>query len=867
MKFQKSKLAAILVTALMIISIGTALISTTSAATTFETYAFITTMPHTVGVGQTITIYFWVDKIFPGANMTNDYRFHDWKLVITLPDNTTETKTFETIDDTTSNQAYRYTPTQVGTYEVTFYFPETYVNKTSHPSNNNDVYRATTATCTFNVQEEPISTYPGSYPLPTEYWSRPIYGENPDWYTISSNWLGTGAPGYQWLSSNLGGNGQIYPTDAVGSLTNHVVWTKSLQSGGVVGGDLFEIKGNTYFDGSAYFVRYQNPIIVNGYIYYTEPLSYTDNAGGDTVCVDLRTGEEIWRSSERGWSGTLSFALIWDPENPNQHGVYNALLVSTSGSTWRFFDADTGKALFNTTGVPSGVKAAGPNNEYIIYVTQNTTDGWTISQWNSTNLWSQGTTGTTSNLGKVVAANTANRFDWANISITYNGREFLARSQSFRVLSAKYGDYLLCMNGTFPSTGTNSFIGSTTPINDPYTYFLVNLNETKGDIGRVLWYNTIQQSKNATIVWSGVDTTNRVFVENVREGIYWVAYSLDTGKQVWTTEKYPQTAMDYYGSQASGSLTNSFYNGRMYSSAYGGILYCYDTRDGSLLWTYGNGGPGNSTDSGFEVPGNYPTFISGYGQDVVYTVTSEHTIQTPIYKGAVARAINATTGEEIWKLSSYCNEFTAPVYALADGYNTWFNGYDNCIYVVGRGTSKTTVSAPSESITLGRSLVITGTVTDTSAGASQHEIAARFPNGLPVSSDASMESWMGYVYQDKPAPTDFTGVEVTISVIDANSNYRIIGTTTTDINGFYSLQWTPDIPGKYTVIATFAGTDGYWPSKAVAAFAVDEVATPTPVPTQTPSAADLYFIPAVAALAILIVVIGLAVILMMKKHP
>lgn len=870
MKTQSSKLTAILIAALMLVSIGTALISTTTAATTLDTYAFITTAPHTVGVGQKITIYFWVDKIFPSAGMANDYRFHDWKLVITLPDNTTETKTFETIADTTSNQGYGYTPTQVGTYQATFYFPETYVNKTSHNSalaSANDVYKAANATCTFTVQEEPISSYPGSYPLPTEYWTRPIYGENPDWYTISSNWLGTGAPGYLWNSINLGGNGQIYPTDAVGSLTNHIMWTKSLQSGGVVGGDLFDIKGNTYFDGSAYFVRYENPIVVNGYIYYTEPLSYTAKAGGDTVCVDLRTGAEIWRSSELGWSGALSFALIWDAENPNQHGVYNALLVATSGSTWRFYDADTGKALFNATNVPSGAKAAGPNNEYVIYVTQNTTDGWTISQWNSTNLWSQGGTGTTANTG-TVNANTAARFNWANVSITYNGREFLSRSQSFRVLSAQYGDYLLCMNGTFPSTGTNSFIGSTTPINDPYTYFLVNLNESKGDIGRVMWYNTIQQSKNETIVWSGVDTTNRVFVENVREEIYWVGYSLDTGKQIWTTEEYPQTAMDYYGSQASGSLSNSYYNGRMYSAAYGGIVYCYDTTDGSLLWTYGNGGEGNSTDSGFEVPGNYPTFISGYGQDVVYTVTSEHTIQTPIYKGAVARAINATTGEEIWKLSSYCNEFTAPVYALADGYNTWFNGYDNSIYVVGRGPSKTTVSAPGESITFGKSLVITGTVTDISAGASQNEVAARFPNGLPVSSDASMENWMGYVYQDKPAPTDFSGVEVTINVIDANGNYRTIGTTTTDINGFYSLQWTPDIEGKYTVIANFAGTNGYWPSKAVTAFAVDEAAaTPTPVPTQAPSAADLYFIPAVAALAIIMVVIGLAIIMIMKKHP
>ena len=31
-------------------------------------------------------------------------------------------------------------------------------------------------------------------------------------------------------------------------------------------------------------------------------------------------------------------------------------------------------------------------------------------------------------------------------------------------------------------------------------------------------------------------------------------------------------------------------------------------------------------------------------------------------------------------------------YAMADGYNTWFNGYDDQIYVVGRGPSDTTVS-------------------------------------------------------------------------------------------------------------------------------------------------------------------------------
>ena len=61
----------------------------------------------------------------------------------------------------------------------------------------------------------------------------------------------------------------MFPTDAVGPLTGHIMWTKPLQSGGVVGGNNYDIKGNTYFEGSAYIQRYMNPIIVNGKIYYS----------------------------------------------------------------------------------------------------------------------------------------------------------------------------------------------------------------------------------------------------------------------------------------------------------------------------------------------------------------------------------------------------------------------------------------------------------------------------------------------------------------------------------------------------------------------------------------------------------------------
>ena len=86
----------------------------------------------------------------------------------------------------------------------------------------------------------------------------------------------------------------------------------------------------------------------------------------------------------------------------------------------------------------------------------------------------------------------------------------------------------------------------------------------------------------------------------------------------------------------------------------------------------------------------------------------------------------------------------------------------------------------------------------------------------------------------KGRPTNTTGVPVTLSVVDANRNYREIGTTTTT-DGFFSFNWKPDIEGQYTVYASFGGSESYWPSHAVTAFSVDPAA-PTPAPTAAPAA-------------------------------
>jgi hypothetical protein len=202
---------------------------------------------------------------------------------------------------------------------------------------------------------------------------------------------------------------------------------------------------------------------------------------------------------------------------------------------------------------------------------------------------------------------------------------------------------------------------------------------------------------------------------------------------------------------------------------------------------------------------------------------------------------------------------------VADGFFVFLNCYDMQIYTVGKGPSAITVETPLAAITQGSSLVIQGTVTDISAGTRQNEQAARFPNGVPAVSDASQSAWMEYVYMQKPRPTNATGVPITLSVVDANGNYRTIGTTTSN-DGFFSLNWKPDIEGQYTVYASFAGSESYWPSHAVTSFAVDPAApTPTPAPAAQPlPPIETYFIVAIVLIVIAIAIVG---ILILRKRP
>ena len=865
------------------------------------TFAYINAAPNPVGVGQQVLVVFWLDKTFdPSIAVSNDWRFHNYNLTVIAPNGDVNSTIFPYISDTTSSQFITYTPNQVGNYTLIFNFPGQAYNQYDHNPASvlvNDMYLPSSASVTLDVQSTPLPAAISSFPLPADYWTRPIYGENNLWWTIASNWLGGGAPGYAGFSMPES-NQQSFIPDAIGPLTGHVMWTKPLQSGGVVGGNNFVIPGDTYFEGSAYNQRFANPIVLNGKLYYTEPVSFTGvpnngfGAGspyGPTDCVDLRTGQLIWSRSD---VPALSFGYIYDVQDPNQHGVYPAILFTSNFG--EAFDADTGDWLFNVTNVPSGTEAMGVNGEQLRYVLTNTgtpaSPNWSLGEWNSSKLWSYNyppnlsptlTGFVTTPSGTAVDASISNqsnpsvRYDWS-VSLPFANPMPLAfnpfgPSYPFTVFAAFYDNMLLCYNGTLPGVSTSLAVSASST---PYTYFAIDVNTTHSTFGQVLWWNTLPAPPGNVTVLTGVaDPTVGVFTEAYRETRQWVGYSMATGQKLWGPTA-SQTAFDYYGNTGISYVQGVAAYGKLYSSQYGGILYCYDLSTGNLLWTYGTGGEGNSTFSSFYTAYNhYPTFVTAIGNGVVYLITSEHTATSPIYKGALTRAVNATNGSEIWTLSDYTSYLAGPAtsptsYAIADGYATFFNGYDDQIYSVGRGPSSTTVTAGPKFTRLGDNVVIEGTVMDVSAGTKQNEQAADFPNGVPCPSDASMKDWMGYVYQQKPEPTNFTGVQVSLTVVDPNNNTFNVATPTTTLDGTYSYVYTPTVPGTYTMYATFSGTNGYWSSLAMTTFDVGSATTSaTPAVSNAPASnTNTYVIGSAIAIIIVLIIIGALNLLSMKKR-
>jgi len=841
----KNKPTATLIALFLMLSIATTLValpnaSAHSPAWNIPTYAYITVSPSPVGVNQPATIVWWLDKLPPTAAGFAGDRWTHVTIAVTKPDGTKDNLGPFT-SDPVGGSYYVYTPTQTGTYTLVLNFPGQ-VASLYNPSNGlagspsayvGDNFQASTATTTLTVQTTPISAVP-DFPLPTNYWIRPIEGQNQNWASIASNFLSG--------SAITAGH---YQPDGIAPNSAHVMWTKPLEDGGVVGGSTTLPYGMTFYDGTNYENKFADPIIMDGRLYYTLPLSdnqpggFNTVAGGGYTCVDMATGQTIWTRTDLGNTITApSFGQLYDYESPNQHGVIpNGYLWSTNENpfaalfgipsgptTWQAYDPLTGNWLFNLTGIPAGTETRGTQGEILRYVL-NTQGNW-LGLWNDTaalaETASMGPTDTTSTnayqwrpIGKSIDASTA--YSW-NVTIP-------ALAPGSSIIAAFYNDEILV------STPLFGFLSFGTP-----AFTTVSAISVKaGTIGHVQWtVNIPAPSGNQTRSFVEADTTARALVYFDKETISYTAYSMDTGQKLWGPSP-SENPWDYYSGAGGALTTTATANGKLYSTGYSGILYCYDLTSGKLLWNY-------SAPSGLETPyTGYPLGISGIADGKIYLETNEHSCNAPYWKGALVRCVNTTNGAEVWTLyghgaSTYGNAGSA----LADGYYVYLNNYDMQVYCIGKGPIEVTVDAPTTAVTLGQSLIIRGIVTDQAAGAKKL-VADNLFNTVPAVSDASVRSWMEYLYMQKPMPTNATGVIVHLTALDSNGNTEDLGHVTSDTGGLYSLMWTPPITGKYTITATFEGSNSYWPSSAETAIGVtaapasSPAAVVTPPPTQQPT--------------------------------
>ena len=155
--------------------------------------------------------------------------------------------------------------------------------------------------------------------------------------------------------------------------------------------------------------------------------------------------------------------------------------------------------------------------------------------------------------------------------------------------------------------------------------------------------------------------------------------------------------------------------------------------------------------------------------------------------------------------------------------------------------------------------MITGTVTDQTPNAAL--------KGTPAVSDADQGIWMEYMIQHNVAnqPTS-TGVPVIHKRIDPNGNSIHIGRRhkrqKRRLQLLVHIKRSRRIPDHSNLRRITA----YGPSSAGTALAISAAAA-TPAPTATPaqSVADQYFVPAIAGLFVLIIIVAIVLALLMLR--
>jgi hypothetical protein len=812
---------------------------------TVPTFAYVSVSPTTIGVGQQALIVMWLNTYPPTASGPYGDRWKGYTVDITKPDGSKQSLGPFTSDPVGSYYS-GFAPDQVGVYKFVFSFPGQKVTGEPFPPEGvpqfgtvsiNDTYSPSTSQPAYlTVQQEKIPEYQDT-PLPTGYWERPIYGANRLWYNAAGNWL-AGAAQTNGATTNY----------AYGSAPEspHILWARPYWSGGIMDTRTGDIG---YYTGMSY-ESYGTPIIImEGKLWYAvqTPPRY------GYYCVDLYTGQTVYFQNTTGPvsgarsgsgfnpSGSIpygipSFGQIYNYDSPNQHGGFPYFWVTNTGksNTWDMYDAFTGNYIcsINNTNLASGTAVYGKDGSILRYNIRNlgtsANPDYHLQVWNTSQaIWYDSViVGSGSTMAGTIL------WTWRpHLNFTFDGRNgYSLDVPTINIAGA--GSIRAVREDQFiigGSPGSNNEDGITKG-----QIWCISLE--KGKEGTLLWNQTFtppSSAGNLSISMGTVDPEDGVFFFEESKTLRRWGYSLD-GTMLWGPSQ-PEAQWNYYG------MSDTIYDGKLLSYGYGGTLLAYNVTTGNIIWNWTSGSIGTETPYG-----NAPLSMGTVADGKLYLYSTEHSPTMPLRRDAFLWCVNATDGNLIWKIQCWAS---GP--KIADGRLVVLDSFDNQIYCYGKGPSATTIYIQNDVVTEGNTVLLKGTVTDQSpSGKLNTNYDLNMPlKDTPAISDADMEAWMEYLFQQRPIPQDATGVPVHLTAIDPNGNYQDIGTTTSDIAGNYALSWTPPVPGTYQATATFEGSASYGSSFGTTYFTVTpktaaspELTTPPPViptetttPLQTPS--------------------------------
>jgi outer membrane protein assembly factor BamB len=711
-----------------------------------DAWAFLSMRPYpVVGLGQTLLINAWVTP--PPINGIDYYEGY----MFTFNSPSGKSFTVGPMDSETPATVWFDLPlTELGEWTIKFDFPGDHI---SLPAS---------ITRKIIVQPEWVPTYPDT-PLPTEEWTFPINVENREWRNIAGPW-------YQSNYNASGGGWNPY-TEA--PKTAHVLW--KLPSTGQIGGYMglphsIQTGGGVeaYGAGDAGIFTSSPPSIrtvMAGRGYYT--------ASGNIICVDMRTGEQIW-------SVPGSF-------NAGAREGRTAYLYSF-GTRLIKYDAITGAVALNTTGLSSAMYV----HPHVYSSSAGRIIKWTVE-------------GTSTNF--------TTRIIW---NITDN---MPSTSSSYSVISS---------NNMWVARFTNPYDAATALFNNVTG---LNLDTGTYQYAYAPYYTptdpTTWMYRQGPAIGAGYGLVYFAAIPHENNGMGYQAINASTGKIVWTSE-----AADYPWGNFWAYLPQACAYGMTYGLSYSGV-YAFNMTNGKIVWHY------SATDTFNEEPYSsnidaktnqtYASYSFGstgpvVGGGIVFAPNTEHS-PTFIYRGQQLHAIDASTGNKVW---SILGVYTPT--AIAYGTLLASDSYNGYTYAFGKGSTETTISTSSKVVTKGSSILLEGTVLDTSSA----------QKGTAAVSDDSQTAWMEYLHMQQPKPTNATGVRVHLTAKDPNGNSQDIGVAISDTNGKYGISWTPPTEGAYHITATFEGSEAYYSSQETTYIAVgpsSAIVQPTAAPTTTPTIA------------------------------